>query len=226
MTYISKRDEPKALSQMTSQTIKRKLTTIFYADVAGYSRLTRQNEVGTHHQVMSALDHASDAITNNGGTVLRYAGDAILAEFSSIVAAIKIAVDIQQELAKRNTDKSDHDKIQIRVGINLGEVMQDRGEIFGDGVNLAARLESTAQPGGVCISSYVYEQISGKVDVEFIDGGETSFKNINEAGKAAQAVLCIRPNLLLSDIGLCDYFRYEKDQHHLRDALRRAGIPD
>lgn len=137
--------------------INRKLTAVFYADIAGYSRLTRQDEVGTHHQVMSALDLASETITNNGGTVLRYAGDAILAEFQSVVAATETAVSIQEGLFTRINNKSEDDKVQIRIGINLGEVIQDRSEIFGDGVNLAARLESVAQPGGLCISSSVFE---------------------------------------------------------------------
>lgn len=164
---------------MTRESINRKLAAVFYADIAGYSRLTRRDETGTHQQVMSTLDFASEAITNGGGTVLRYAGDAILAEFLSVVAAIEVAVSIQQELSTRNSDKADDDKVQIRIGINLGEVIQDRGEIFGDGVNLAARLEATAQPGGVCISSFVHDQICGKIGVEFADGGEESFKNID-----------------------------------------------
>ena len=165
---------------MQDNAIHRKLTAVFYADIAGYSRLMRQNEVGTHQQVMSTLDHASETITSAGGTVLRYAGDAVLAEFLSIVAAIETAVSIQQELSKRNSDKAEDDKIQIRIGINLGEVMQDRGEIFGDGVNLTARLEAAAEPGGLCISSFVHDQIADKVDIEFVDGGEELFKNIDK----------------------------------------------
>jgi len=165
---------------MAENTVNSKLAAILYADIAGYSRLTRQDEVGTHHQVMSVLDFASDAISDGGGTVLRYAGDAILAEFQSVVAATKATLAIQNEILARNKDKADQDKIQIRVGLNLGEVIQDRGEIFGDGVNLAARLEAAAQPGGVCISSVVYEQISGKVDADFVDGGKESFKNIDQ----------------------------------------------
>jgi len=165
---------------MTEQSISRKLTAVMYADIAGYSRLTRQDEVGSHYQVMSVLDCASDAIKNGGGTVLRYAGDAILAEFRSVVAAMTTAVNIQNELLARNRDKADDEKVQIRIGLNLGEVMQDRGEIFGDGVNLAARLEAAATPGGVCISSIVYEQVVGKVDTQFVDGGEESFKNIDQ----------------------------------------------
>ncbi len=163
---------------MSKQTAIRKLAAILYADVAGYSRLTGSDELGTHQKVMDTLDFATDSIKSGDGTVLRYAGDAILAEFSSVVAAVNTAVTIQIELDKRSKDVPADDKVQIRIGVNLGEVLQDRGEIYGDGVNLAARLESAAQPGGICISSAVYDQVTGKVDVDFEDGGGESFKNI------------------------------------------------
>ena len=155
-----------------------KLTAILYADVAGYSRLTSQDEMGTHKRVMEILDYASEAIKGSQGTVLRYAGDAILAEFSSVLRLVQTAVDIQRELGGRNVEFSTENKIQIRMGLNIGEVLQDRGEIFGDGVNLAARLEAAAQPGGICISAAVHEQIKGKLSEIFVDGGNQTFKNI------------------------------------------------
>lgn len=164
---------------MTEEPINRKLTAILYADVVDYSRLTRQDEVGTHQRVMSVLDYTSDTINTNGGKVLRYSGDAILAEFQSVVSATKAALAIQGELSKRNLDRPDDGKVEIRIGLNLGEVIEDREEIFGDGVNLAARLEAAAPTGGICISSMVYDQIEGKVDIDFVDGGEESFKNID-----------------------------------------------
>ena len=160
--------------------IKRKLTTILYADIVGYSRLTHQDELGTHLRVMDFLDYASEAISKGGGTVLRYSGDAILAEFESVIAATDTAIEVQKELSTRNGEKSDSEKVQIRIGLNLGEVMLDRGEIYGEGVNLAARLEAAAQPGGVCISSFVHEQIASKIDFSFVDGGEETFKNIGK----------------------------------------------
>ena len=163
---------------MTSHNVKRKLTAIFYADVAGYSRHTGRDELGTHRQVMDTLDYASDAVGQGGGTVLRYAGDAVLAEFPSVVAAVESAANIQAELWSRNKIKDEAERIQIRIGLNLGEVIQDRDEIFGDGVNLAARLESAATPGGICISASVFEQVAGKIDIVFADGGEENFKNI------------------------------------------------
>lgn len=162
---------------MEAQTTKRKLAAILYADVAGYSRLTGNDELGTHRKVMDALDFSNEAIKTGNGRVLRYAGDAILAEFSSVVAAVGTAAAIQTELDGRNEGVAEERKIQIRIGVNLGEVLEDRGEIYGDGVNLAARLESAAEPGGICISSMVYDQVRGKVGVDFKDGGEEIFKN-------------------------------------------------
>lgn len=155
-----------------------KLTAILYADVAGYSRLTSRDEMGTHQRVTALLDIASESIGKAGGTVLRYAGDAILAESASILRLVSSAIAIQRELADRNAEFSDDDKVQIRIGLNIGEVLQDRGEIYGDGVNLAARLEAAAQPGGICISAAVHDQVKGKLELSFADGGMQNFKNI------------------------------------------------
>jgi adenylate cyclase len=164
---------------MSTESLNRKLTAILYTDVAGYSRLTGGDEEGTHRQVMEVLDYASQQIANTGGKVLRYAGDAILAEFSSAVSAVNTAIEIQLEMARKNHQVDDDKKVQIRIGINIGDVIEDRGEVFGDGVNLAARLESVAAEGGLCISASVHEQILGKLDVNFRDDGEEEFKNIN-----------------------------------------------
>lgn len=164
---------------MPSDPLKRKLTAILYTDVAGYSRLTGDDEEGTHRQVMDVLDKVSQQISDAGGKVLRYAGDAILAEFSSAISAVKLAVDIQQQMAWKNQQVAADKKIQIRIGINIGDVIEDRGEVFGDGVNLAARLEAAAPEGGICISTSVHEQVQGKLEVEFFDGGNEQFKNIN-----------------------------------------------
>lgn len=161
--------------------IEHKLTAILYADVAGYSRLTGSDEMGTHRRVMAALDSASEKISASGGTVLRYAGDAILAEFTSVLKMVTTAMQIQNVMGNQNAGLADDDKIRLRIGLNLGEVMQDRGEIYGDGVNLAARLEAAAEPGGVCVAATVYDQIKGKIEASFRDGGSQRFKNIEPA---------------------------------------------
>ena len=155
---------------------RHKLAAIFYADVADYSRLTGQDELGTHKRVMSALDFASQSIETGGGVVLRYAGDAILAEFTSVLAALNAAVAIQTGLHERIGNEDGDSQVQLRIGVNLGEVLEDRGEIFGDGVNTAARLEAFSRPGGVAVSGQVYEQVHGKIDIELTDCGTQSFR--------------------------------------------------
>lgn len=158
--------------------LKRKLTIIFYADVAGYSRLMGLDEDGSHRRVMAILDSATETIRESGGEVLRYAGDAILATFPSVVGAVETSVAIQERISAFNEGIVGDRHVQVRIGLNLGDVIEDRGEIYGDGVNVAARLESLAAPGGICISGAVAEQIQGKTDVRLIDKGEIEVKNI------------------------------------------------
>jgi class 3 adenylate cyclase/TolB-like protein len=165
---------------MIEKSATRKLTAIFYADVAGYSRLTGNDELGTHHIVMDLLDYAQKTIQQRGGVVLRYAGDAILAEFSSVVSCVDAAITVQTELASRNQNIPTDQQVLIRIGVNLGEVIEDRGEIYGDGVNVAARLEALAPPGGVCITDQVVEQIAGKLEVSFVNTGRHKLKNISK----------------------------------------------
>jgi class 3 adenylate cyclase len=155
------------------------LTTIFYADVVDYGRLTGLDEEGTHSRVLATLDNVSQKISSSGGTVLRYAGDAILATFPSVVQAVETSTGMQSKLADDNASYPEKARVHIRIGINLGDVIEDRGEVFGDGVNLAARLEAAAKPGGICISSMVWEQCQGKINSTFADGGEQQFKNIS-----------------------------------------------
>lgn len=156
----------------------RKLAAIFYADVADYSRLTGQDEEGTHLRVMQVLDRVTDRIEASDGEVLRYAGDAVLATFPSVVRAVETAIDIQRQLDV-DTRANDHKPaVRIRIGINLGDVIVDRGEVFGTGVNIAARLESAAEPGGICLSGAAHDHVEERVTESFTDGGEQSFKNI------------------------------------------------
>ena len=165
---------------VVEKTIERKLAAIFYADVAGYSRLTGGDEVGTHRTLSQYLDLIADMIQGHNGSVLHYAGDAVLAEFASVVVAATCAVKIQRELAGRNADVEGDHKLQFRIGINLGDVIVDRDELYGEGVNIAARLEGLADPGGICVSASVRDQIWGKVDFGFEDMGAQTVKNIAE----------------------------------------------
>jgi TolB-like protein/class 3 adenylate cyclase len=159
-------------------TLPRKLAAILYADVAAYSRLTGKDEEGTHRQLSRYLDLISSKVEACQGRVVHYAGDAVLADFASVTTAVDCAVDIQEELADRNSLIPDDRKVQFRMGINLGDVIVDRDDIYGDGVNIAARLESLARPGGICVSGSVYEQVRKRTDLAFEDMGEHSVKNI------------------------------------------------
>ncbi len=160
--------------------LPRKLAAILYADVAEYSRLTGDDEDATHKALSEYLDLLTQTIKSHHGKVMHFAGDAMLAMFESVVDAVSSATDVQKQLMERNTNLSDQRKVQFRIGVNLGDVIEDRGDIYGDGVNIAARLESIADPGGICVSASVYEQIKGKLDFQFEDMGEQKFKNIME----------------------------------------------
>ena len=137
---------------MASDQYERRLAAILYADVAGYSRLTGLDETGTHKILSACLDAFTDLIETYGGKVVHFAGDAILAEFRTVADAVSCAIAVQEDLRSRNAEYPEDRRIQFRIGINLGDVIVDRDDIFGDGVNVAARLESLAQPGGICIS--------------------------------------------------------------------------
>lgn len=160
--------------------LPRKLVAILYADVANYSRLTGVNEDTTHRALSEYLDLISETINTYHGEVMHYAGDAVLAKFEAVIDAVSSATEIQEQLLTRNANLPDEQKVQFRIGVNLGDVIEDRGDIYGDGVNIAARLESAADPGGVCVSASVFEQIRGKLDFQFEDMGEQEFKNIAE----------------------------------------------
>ena len=158
----------------------RRLVAIFYPDVAGYSRMTGDDEVGSHRRVMAVLDDVAERITAADGEVLRYAGDAILATFPSVVLAVDSAVEIQKMLAEQHAGMLEDQQVRLHIGINLDDVIEDRGEVYGEGVNLAARLEAAAEPGGVCLSHSAHEQVVGKTIVSFSDDGEASLKNIDK----------------------------------------------
>lgn len=168
----------------------RKLAAIFYADVAEYSRLTNEDEEVTHIKLGECLDLIRDAINRHGGSVDHYAGDAVLADFATVTAAMECATEIQNALAERNRDISDEQKLQFRIGLNLGEVIVDRDEIYGNDVNIASRLESLADAGGICVADAVRRAIANKLPLEFEYLGEQAVKNIREPVRAYR--VCMR----------------------------------
>jgi TolB-like protein len=157
----------------------RRLTAILAADVAGYSRLMGADEEGTHERLKAHLRELIDPkLAEHRGRVVKNTGDGLLAEFASVVDAIRCAVEVQRGMAERNVDTPPQQRIEFRVGINLGDVIAEGEDIFGDGVNIAARLETLAEPGGICISRVVRDQVRDKVAFAFEDLGEQQVKNI------------------------------------------------
>src|ERR1700732_4711420 len=157
----------------------RRLAAILAADVAGYSRLMGADEEGTHERLRRHLrDLVDPKIKEHRGRIVKNTGDGMLAEFSSVVDAVSCAVEMQRAMADRNAETVEDRRITFRIGINLGDVIAEEGDIYGDGVNVAARLEALAEPGGICISRVVRDQIRDKLPYPFEDRGEQSVKNI------------------------------------------------
>jgi TolB-like protein/class 3 adenylate cyclase len=159
--------------------VERRLAAIMAGDVAGYSRLMHQDEEATHAKVTILLtDGVTPAISEHGGRIVKSTGDGFLAEFPSAVEAVRAAVQFQTRIKELTAADEDDKRIAFRVGINVGDVIVEPHDVFGDGVNIAARLESIAEPGGICISSSAYDHIGDRVGVEFADMGEQNLKNI------------------------------------------------
>lgn len=169
--------------------MERKLTAILYADVAGYSRLTDADEEGTHRIFRAHFDALTGGVEAHGGRVVHTAGDAVLAEFASVVAAVGCAVAAQRDLAARNASLPADRRLEFRIGVNLGDVIVDGEEIYGNGVNVAARLETLAEPGGVCVSGQVREQVDGNLEVGFASLGPRKVKNIEAPVDAYDVLL-------------------------------------
>ena len=165
---------------MTTDDTKRKLIAVVHADVKGYSRMMGEDDEYTVRTLASNRQEMYRLVELHGGQVRDTAGDGFLVEFSSVVAAVKFAVEFQREMKKRNADIPEAKKMEFRIGVNIGDVIQDGGTIYGDGVNIAARLESLADPGGICISGAAYEQVKKRLDVGFEYVGDKSVKNIAE----------------------------------------------
>jgi len=160
--------------------LKRKLTAILSADVEGYSRLMGNDEASTIHTLTAYKEAMTALIKQHRGRVVDAPGDNLLAEFVSVVDAVHCAVEIQRELAERNQELPKERKMVFRIGVNLGDVVEEKDRIYGDGVNIAARLESICEGGGVCISSTAFEHVGNKLDLEYEDLGDHEVKNIEK----------------------------------------------
>ncbi len=163
---------------MAEKGFKRKLTAILSADVEGYSRLMGQDEEATVRTITAYRDVLSTLIQQHNGKVLDSPGDNLLAEFASVVDAVQCAVAVQKEIKSRNDELPENRRMQFRIGINLGDVIQEEDRIYGDGVNVAARLEGLAEPGGICISKTAFDHIESKLPYGYDFIGDQTVKNI------------------------------------------------
>ena len=182
----------------------RRLAAILAADVAGYSRLIEADEEGTLNRVKSIrADIIDPKITQHRGRIVKTTGDGLLVEFSSVVDALRCATEIQSGMADDNAETVAESRIEFRVGVHQGDIVAEDGDIFGDGVNVAARLETLADPGGICVSARVQEDAAGKLDLAFDDLGEQALKNIARPVRvyrvrdaASESPLALAPSVL------------------------------
>jgi len=180
---------PQGAAGLANERVERRLTAILAADVAGYSRLMGADEEETLAQLKAHRRELIDPkIGEHRGRIVKTTGDGLLAEFASVVDAVRCAVEIQDEMSKRNADVPPERRIEFRVGINLGDIIIDESDIFGDGVNVAARLEALAEPGGICVSRMVRDQVRDKLASSFEDMGEQQVKNIARPVRAYRVV--------------------------------------
>jgi class 3 adenylate cyclase len=156
----------------------RRLAAILAADVAGYSRLMGLDEAGTAQALRDHRSAADPLVAEHGGRIVKTTGDGVLIEFGSVVAAVQCAIALQELAAERNAGSPAERRMEWRIGVHLGDVLIEGDDILGDGVNIAARLEGIAEPGGICISEDAFRQVHGKIEAEFTDIGEQSLKNI------------------------------------------------
>jgi adenylate cyclase len=194
---------------MAEARVERRLAAILAADVAGYSRLMGVDEEGTLAALKACRREIIDPkLAEHRGRIVKTTGDGALVEFASAVDAVRCAMEIQRSMTESNADVSEDRRIEFRIGINVGDIIIDEGDIYGDGVNIAARIEATAEPGGISISEDAWRQVQGKVEANFVDAGEQNLKNIARpvriyrldlAPKQAAASKVPRPTLALPE---------------------------
>jgi len=166
---------------LATERVERRLAAVLAADIAGYSRLMGRDEEGTLARLKSLRKTLVDpAIATHRGRIVKTTGDGVLVEFASAVDAVRSAIEVQRGMSERIADASQDKRIEFRIGIHVGDIIIDDGDIFGDGVNIAARLETIAEPGGICMSDDAYRQIRGKIDMPIEDIGSQTLKNIAE----------------------------------------------
>src|SRR5262249_53661188 len=174
--------------------VERRLAAILAADMAGYSRLIGADEGGTLERLKTLRRELLDPkIAEHRGRLVKTTGDGLLVEYGSVVDALRCAVEVQCEMTERNRGVISDNRIEYRIGINMGEIVVEDDDIFGDGVNVAARLEALAEPGGICVAGRVQEDAAGKLDLAFDDLGEQHLKNIARPVRAYRVVTSSRP---------------------------------
>ena len=204
---------------MAAERLQRRLAAILSADVVGYSRLMGLDEAGTLSR-LNALrrDLIDPAIAANSGRIVKLMGDGALVEFASAVDAVTCAIEIQKKLRDRNASGSEADPIRFRIGINVGDIIIEGEDILGDGVNIAARIEGIAEPGGISISEDAWRQVQGKVAANFVDAGEQSLKNI------ARPVRVYRLELMSKAVSVARRVRYSRRLTSLPSPSSRSTI--
>src|SRR6476620_5036746 len=174
---------------MASDRVQRRMAAILAADVVGYSRLMGEDEEATLATLKSHREVIDHLIAVHGGRIFGSAGDSVVAEFASPVEAVRCATEIQLEIDKRNTELPEPNRMRFRIGINLGAVVVDGGKLMGDGVNVAARLETLSPPGGICVSEAIHTQVRDRLSLDFLDLGEHRVKNIARPVRAYRVQL-------------------------------------
>ena len=205
--------------------MERKLAAIFSTDVAGYSRLMGDDEEATIRTLTAYRALISSLIQHHRGRVVDSPGDNLLAEFASVVDAVRCAVEIQHALKEKNAELPEHRQMQFRIGINLGDVIVEGERLYGDGVNIAARLESLAIPGGICISGTVYDQVENKLALTYEYQGEQTVKNIAKPVRVYRVVMDAAAAALAEQArASTSSARTDTDSGHAFDKLRTGSV--
>jgi adenylate cyclase len=211
---------------MSGDRAERRLAAILAADVAGNSRLIGADEGGSLRALKAIRAELIDPkIAEHRGRLVKTAGDGLLVEFGSVVDALRCAIEVQRAMTERNSAVLPDERIEFRVGINVSDIVVEDGEIFGGGVNIAARLEGLAEPGGICVSARVQEDAAGRLDLAFEDMGEQVLRNIARPMRAYRVAMerCVE---VAKEGSLVQLGRLEEARHRLQRLRDKAGLPE